>query len=81
MDHKDVHGLTLNLRPQVMVLNRKFQREIRKRKEWCKTLTKPKPQTYAMCYLLPNYKDWLTEKTQSWLGDFLWRQPKPNRTR
>ena len=81
MDHKDLHGLTLDLCPQAMVLNRKFHREIRKRKEWCKTLRKPKPQTHAMCYLLPNYKDWLTEKTQSWLGDILWRQLKPNRTR
>ena len=63
MDHKDLHGLTLDLHPQVMMLNRKFHGEIRKRKEWCKTLTKPKPKTYAMCYLLPNYKDWLTEKT------------------
>ena len=80
MDHKDLHGLTLDLCPQAMVLNRKFHREIRKRKEWCKTLRKPKPQTHAMCYLLPNYKDWLTEKTQSWLGDTLWRQLKPNRT-
>ena len=44
MDHKDLHGLTLDLHPQLMVLDRKFQREIRKRKEWCKTLTKPKPQ-------------------------------------
>ena len=73
MDHKDLHGLTLDLCPQAMVLNRKFHREIRKRKEWCKTLRKPKPQTHAMCHLLPNYKDWLTEKTQSWLGDILWR--------
>ena len=80
MDHKNLHGLTLDLCPQAMVLNRKFHREIRKRKEWCKTLRKPKPQTHAMCYLLPNYKDWLTEKTQSWLGDILWRQLKPNRT-
>ena len=38
MDHKDLHGLTLDLHPQVMVLNRKFQREIRKRREWCKLL-------------------------------------------
>ena len=80
MDHKDLHGSTLDLCPQAMVLNRKFHKEIRKRKEWCKTLRKPKPQTHAMCYLLPNYKDWLTEKTQSWLGDILWRQLKPNRT-
>ena len=81
MDHKDLHGLTLDLRPQATVLNRKFHREIRKRKEWCKTLTKPKPQKHTMCYLLPNYKDWLTDKTQSWLGHILWRQLKPNRTR
>ena len=80
MDHKDLHGLTLDLCSQAMVLNRKFHREIRKRKEWCKTLRKPKPQTHAMCYLRPNYKDWLTEKTQSWLGDIMWRQLKPNRT-
>ena len=33
MDHKDLHGLTLDLHPQVMMLNRKFHREIRKRKE------------------------------------------------
>ena len=44
MDHKDLHGLTLDQHPQVTVLDRKFQREIRKRKEWCKALTKPKPQ-------------------------------------
>ena len=63
MDHKDLHSLTLDLHLQVTVLNRKFHREIRKRKEWCKTLRKPKPQTHTMCHLLPNYKDWLTEKT------------------
>ena len=43
MDHKDLYSLTLDLHLQVTVLNRKFHREIRKRKEWCKTLTKPKP--------------------------------------
>ena len=54
MDHKDLHSLTLDLHSKVTVLDRKFQGEIRKRKEWCKTLTKPKPQTHAMCNLLPN---------------------------
>ena len=70
MDHKDLCGSTLGLHPQVAELNRNSIRKY----------GKGKSGTHLKFYLSRNYNDWFTEKTQSWLGDFLWRQPKPTRT-